>query len=60
MIKVLWEIKTDFLTGIMGKGTFGRIHGILALPGRKGSISIGSSGDGSFPAKEGTGAMVPV
>lgn len=59
MIKVLWEDKTDFLTGIMGKRIF-RAHGILALPERKGSISIGSSGDGSFPVKEGTGATVPV
>lgn len=60
MIKVLWKNKTTFLTGVMGKGIFGRAYGTSALSGRKGGISTGNSGDGSFQAKEGTGAVVPV
>lgn len=60
MIAVSCKNKTDFLTGVTRKGIFGRTHGTLALPGRKGRISTIGSGDGSFQTKGGTGTMVSV
>lgn len=37
----------------MGKGILGREYGTLALPGREGRISTGSSGAGSLQVKAG-------
>lgn len=52
IIKVLWKNKKAFLMGVTRKGIFGTGYGILAWPGRKGRISIGGRGDGSFQAEE--------